>query len=251
MEQSDLEKLFDLIAASKRCVAFTGAGVSTLSGIRDFRGKNGLFKEIDAERIFDLDEFRHDPSCYYGATGDFIYNLEEKEPSVVHRVLAKLEAGGRLAAVITQNIDLLHRKAGSRRVIEVHGSPLVHRCPACDSTMGFEEAQAVVRSGKMPRCRNCDAVLKPDITFFGEALPPRALREAQKEAWAADLMLVLGSSLQVYPASSIPRLTLDAGGNIVIVNDMETYLDSMAILRFDDLGIVFDWLEARLGEAKT
>jgi NAD-dependent deacetylase len=113
--------------------------------------------------------------------------------------------------------------------------------------MSFEEAQATVRSGKMPRCRNCGAVLKPDITFFGEALPVRALREAQEEAWATDLMLVLGSSLQVYPASSIPQLTLDAGGSIVIVNDMETYLDSKATLRFDDLGRTFDWLEAKLG----
>jgi NAD-dependent deacetylase len=250
MEQKDLETLFSLIEASKHCVAFTGAGVSTLSGIRDFRGKNGLYKEIDAEKIFDLDEFRRNPSFYYGATVDFIYNLEEKEPSVVHRVLSKLEARGRLAAVITQNIDLLHRKAGSKRVIEVHGSPLVHRCPACDSTMSFEEAQAIVRSGKMPRCPSCGAVLKPDITFFGEALPLRALREAQEEAWAADLMLVLGSSLQVYPASSIPQLTLDAGGKIVIVNDMETYLDAMASLRFDDLGRVFDWLEGRLGGAE-
>jgi NAD-dependent deacetylase len=246
MEQKNLEALFGLISASKHCVAFTGAGVSTLSGIRDFRGKNGLYKEMDAERIFDLGEFRRDPSFYYRATKDFIYNLEEKEPSVVHRVLAKLEASDRLAAVTTQNIDLLHRKAGSRRVIEIHGSPLVHRCPACDSAMDFDEAAAIVRSDGLPRCKNCGAVLKPDITFFGEALPFRALREAQDEASAADLMLVLGSSLQVYPASSIPQLTLDAGGKVVIVNDMETWLDSRATLRFDDLELVFNWLEASL-----
>ena len=250
MEQTDLEALFDLIEASKHCVAFTGAGVSTLSGIRDFRGKNGLYNDVDAEKIFDLDEFRRDPSFYYTATRNFIYNLEEKEPSVVHRVLARMEARGRLAALITQNIDLLHRKAGSRRVIEIHGSPLVHRCPACDSAMGFEEAAAIVRAGRMPRCPNCGAVLKPDITFFGEALPVRALREAQDEAWAADLMLILGSSLQVYPASSIPRLTLDAGGKVVIVNDMATWLDSRATLHFDDLACVFDWLEARVGGKK-
>ena len=201
---------------------------------------------MDAEKIFDLGEFRQDPSFYYSATRNFIYNLDEKEPSVVHRVLAKLEAEGTLAALVTQNIDLLHRKAGSRRVIEIHGSPLVHRCPACGSTMSFGEAQAIVRAGGMPRCRNCGAVLKPDITFFGEALPFLALREAQDEARAADLMLVLGSSLQVYPASSIPQLTLEAGGAIVIVNAMETWLDSRATLRFDDLGRVFDWMEARL-----
>ncbi|MCX7026449.1 MAG: NAD-dependent deacetylase [Spirochaetes bacterium] len=244
----DFRPLLELVQASRHCVAFTGAGVSTLSGIRDFRGKNGLYNDIDAEKIFDLDEFRRNPSFYYGATRDFIYNLDEKEPSVVHRVLAQWESQGSLAALITQNIDLLHQKAGSRRVIEVHGSPLVHSCPDCDSTMGFTEAAAIVRGGSMPRCWNCGAILKPDITFFGEALPFRAISDAQDEARKADLMLVLGSSLQVYPAAALPEFTLEGGGSIVIVNDMGTYLDSRATLRYKDLGTVFDWLEDELSD---
>ncbi|MDX9828429.1 MAG: Sir2 family NAD-dependent protein deacetylase, partial [Spirochaetia bacterium] len=113
------EALFDLIQESKYCVAFTGAGVSTLSGIRDFRGKNGLYKDLNAEKIFDIEVFRDDPSFYYQATRDFIYNLDEKTPSVIHRVLAAFEALGLLKAVITQNIDLLHQKAGSKEVIEI------------------------------------------------------------------------------------------------------------------------------------
>lgn len=112
-----------------------------------------------------------DPSFYYAMTREFIYGLDDKEPSVVHKVLAHLEQRGLLSAIITQNIDLLHQKAGSERVIEVHGSPSIHRCPRCGTTMTFAEAATIVRAGDIPRCGNCGAVLKPEITFFGEALP--------------------------------------------------------------------------------
>ena len=245
VESPDL--LFAMLRASKHSVAFTGAGVSTLSGIRDFRGKNGLYKSIDAEKIFDIDIFRVDPSFYYAMTKDFIYNLDEKSPSVVHRVLARLEHEGFLSAVITQNIDLLHQKAGSARVIEVHGSPSIHRCLSCGETMNFDQAAATVRGGALPRCSRCGSVLKPDITFFGENLPARALSDAREEARQADLLLVLGSSLLVYPAAALPEITLDWGGKIVIVNDMETHLDRRAAMRFQDLASVFDRLEFLMG----
>lgn len=242
------ELLYKMILSSRHCVAFTGAGVSTLSGIRDFRGKNGLYKTVDAEKIFDIDVFRSDPSFYYTMTKDFIYNLDDKNPSVVHKVLARLEREGRLGAVITQNIDLLHQKAGSRRVIEVHGSPSIHRCPSCGSTMTFAEAAAIVRGGALPFCARCGSVLKPDITFFGESLPAGALSEADAEARQADLMLVLGSSLLVYPAATLPERTLDHGGKIVIVNDMETHLDRRATMKFKDLESVFESLDSFLAK---
>lgn len=244
----DLQTLLRLLAKARHCVAFTGAGVSTLSGIRDFRGKKGLYKSVDAGKLFDIHVFRRDPSFYYENTKDFIYNLDDKKPSVVHRVLAEMERMGKLSAVITQNIDLLHQKAGSRRVIEIHGSPALHRCLACGAAMPFAEAAACVRAGQMPRCPRCAAVLKPDITFFGEALPLEALRAAQAEARAADLLLVLGSTLLVQPAASLPEYTLDHGGKLVIVNNMATPLDFAASLRFSDLGSVFDFLNERLGE---
>ena len=244
----DIEALYAMILSSRHCVAFTGAGVSTLSGIRDFRGKNGLYKSVDAEKIFDIAAFRRDPSFYYAMTKDFIYNLDEKNPSVVHRVLARLELEGALGSLITQNIDLLHQKAGSLRVIEVHGSPSVHRCPSCGKTMAFADVAAIVRAGSLPRCAGCGAVLKPDITFFGESLPAGALSDARDEARRADLMLVLGSSLLVYPAAMLPEITLDRGGRIVIVNDMETHLDRRAAMRFADLETVFDGLETLLGK---
>jgi NAD-dependent deacetylase len=246
-----IEQLFDKISTTRYCVAFTGAGVSTLSGIRDFRGKNGLYNDMDAEKMFDLAYFESDPSFYYSAAGDFIYNIDEKEPSAVHRVLAELEKRGYLKAVITQNIDLLHQKAGSQRVIEVHGSPAIHYCLHCGNIrMGFDEAAAIVKTGEMPRCPNCTRPLKPAITFFGESLPVEALRAANDEAAAASLMLVLGTSLTVFPASSLPRVTLSNGGEIIIVNNMPTPLDENAVLHFDDLGDVFTSLHALLQPAK-
>ena len=245
-DEGKIEALLALILEARRCVAFTGAGVSTLSGIRDFRGKNGLYKTLDAEKIFDIDMFRRDPSFYYAMTREFIYGLDDKEPSVVHKVLARLEQMGHLSAIITQNIDLLHQKAGSSRVIEVHGSPSIHRCPRCGTTTTFAEIAPIVRAGELPRCRVCGAVPKPEITFFGENLPEAALREARREARSADLMLILGSSLLVFPAASLPELVLDHGGKLVIVNEMATHLDAAASLAFSDLGTVFDSLERLL-----
>ena len=246
---SEAEVLFEKIFAAKHCVAFTGAGVSTLSGIRDFRGKNGLYNELDAQKMFDIEYFEQDPALYYRMAKNFIYDADEKEPSVVHTVLADLEKSGHLKAVITQNIDLLHQKAGSKRVIEVHGSPKVHYCLRCGGVrMGFEEAAAIVKAGELPRCPKCSRVLKPAITFFGESLPIDAIQQAKDEAESADLMLVLGSSLTVYPAASLPQTTLSRGGQIVIVNNMPTYLDARAALRFDDLGETFTTLKQAISK---
>jgi NAD-dependent deacetylase len=245
MEQKTdvINQLFTLIKEAKYPVALTGAGVSTLSGIRDFRGKNGLYKEMDAEKIFDINYFTQDPSFYYEQAGSFIYNIDEKEASVVHIVLGELEKCGLLKALITQNIDLLHQKGGSKNVIEIHGSPKIHYCMRCAGIrVSFEEAAAAVKKGEMPKCPKCGRVLKPAITFFGESLPVDALREAVSESQKADLMLVLGTSLTVYPAASMPEYTLRSGGKIVIINNMPTPLDGRALLHFDDLGSVFEEL---------
>jgi len=246
---SDVNKLFNLIKNAKYFTALTGAGVSTLSGIRDFRGKNGLYNDMDAENIFSLDYFEKDPSFYYSQAGSFIYNLDEKEASIVHLVLGELEKLGYLKALITQNIDLLHQKGGSKNVIEIHGSPVTHYCLRCSGVrVGYEEAAAVVRSGEMPKCPKCGRVLKPAITFFGEALPANALKQAVIESQEADLMLVLGTSLTVFPAAGMPEYTLRNGGEIVIVNDKPTPLDSRALLHFDDLGSVFEELQKLLSD---
>jgi NAD-dependent deacetylase len=264
--EKSVDTLYKMISMARYCTALTGAGVSTLSGIRDFRGKNGLYREMDAEKIFDIGYFDRDPSFYYKAAGSFIYNLDEKEASIVHLTLGKLEGLGRLKGVITQNIDLLHQKGGSRRVIEIHGSPSVHYCRRCSDKkrvealaaakgkvrtdeadlLDFKAAAALVRSGELPRCGKCGAVLKPAITFFGESLPVRALEDAEQAAHDTDLMLVLGTSLTVFPAAGLPRETIRSGGKIVIVNNMETPLDPYAALRFDDLETLFRALDSRL-----
>jgi NAD-dependent deacetylase len=263
MTDNKFDELYALIKNATYCVALTGAGVSTLSGIRDFRGKNGLYKEMDAEKIFDIDYFFRDPSFYYSHAKDFIYDLEKKRPSIVHTVLGALEAKGLVKSVITQNIDLLHTRGGSRQVIEIHGSPQVHYCPGCQNSsaaeeaalggseavkaggfMGFEEAAAIVQKGGMPQCRSCGKVLKPAITFFGESLPVKALAAAEAAAQKADLMLVLGTSLTVFPAAGLPQLTLRRGGKIVIVNEMETPMDRYAVMRFSDLAAVFEAIKS-------
>jgi NAD-dependent deacetylase len=246
---AEIGELFKRIQNAKYPVALTGAGVSTLSGIRDFRGKNGLYNEMDAEKIFDINYFERDPSLYYKSAGSFIYNIDEIKPSIVHIVLGELEKRGLLKALITQNIDLLHQKGGSKKVIEVHGSPELHYCLRCSGVrMDYEEAAAIVRSGGMPKCPKCGRVLKPAITFFGEGLPAAALREAVSESQKADLMLVLGTSLTVYPAASMPDYTLRGGGEIVIVNNMPTHLDRHAAMRFEELAPVFEGLQAFLGQ---
>jgi NAD-dependent deacetylase len=256
--------LLKKISAARHCVALTGAGISTLSGIPDFRGREGLYRDSAAfreffaeasappeaaEKMFDIAYFEKDPAFFYRTAGSFIYRADEKEPAVVHRVLAELERRGFLKTVITQNIDSLHQKAGSRRVIEIHGSPRTHYCLRCPGVrMGFAEAAALVKAGELPRCPRCGRVLKPAVTFLGEALPMDARRDAEAAAAAADLMLILGTSLRIFPAADLPRAALRRGGELIIVNDGETPLDTHAVLRFKDLQDVFETLEHLLGE---
>jgi NAD-dependent deacetylase len=232
-------ELETLVREASFAVAFTGAGVSTLSGLRDFRGKNGFYQDFDAQRIFDLDVFAEDPSVYYGATLDFIYGLGDHEPNVVHRTLARWEAEGWLKAVITQNVDVLHQRAGSRRVVEVHGSPAVHRCRTCGGIQTYEQIRTRLRLGEaVPRC-GCGGVFKPDITFFGEALPAGAWEESEALVRRADLLLVLGTSLTVYPAAALPELCVRSGGQVVLVNDQPTPLDHLMVRRYSDLETAF------------
>lgn len=235
--------LHGLMAASKYCVAFTGAGVSALSGIAPFRGAGGLFEGEGGflmEKVFYIEEFEKDPEFFYKTAGPFIYTAHEKTPSVVHTALAALEEQGALKAVITQNIDGLHQKAGSRRVIEMHGSPAFHYCLRCAGIrLPYTEAAPLALAGLFPRCPQCGRILKPAITFYGEALPLEAHRAACEEAQRADLLLILGTSLEAYPAADIPHMVLRGGGKLVIVNQSPTPLDSQAFLRFDSLEEVF------------
>ena len=234
------DMLYTLIRKARRCIALTGAGISTLSGIPDFRGPRGLYQrsDIEANKLFDLQYFIADPAYYYHHAAKLFYATQDYSPSVVHTVLAMLEHKGLLKAVITQNIDLLHHKAGSRRVLELHGSPLRHHCLQCNREYPLEVILPEAQAGRTPRC-TCGGTIKPDIVFFGEALPADILDQAQDEAARADLMLVLGSSLTVYPAAALPLVTLHNGGAVAIVNASPTPLDEMAIWHATDLAQTF------------
>jgi NAD-dependent deacetylase len=258
--------LYGLVKSARRCVALTGAGVSTLSGIRDFRGKNGLYRdsELDAEKMFDIGYFMRDPAFYY-KTATFLYDIDGIEPSIVHTALAEMEGRALVKAIVTQNVDALHQRGGAKRVLEVHGSPAVHYCMKCgdqgraeelaleglgakvpgnSDMMNFFDVVKVLKAGELPKCRKCGAVLKPAITFFGEALPQMTFQAAIHEASHADLLLCLGTSLTVYPAAGLPEYTLRSGGKVVIVNNQPTPLDARASMRFSELGEVFEGLSA-------
>lgn len=231
-----MQELVAMLQAAQRAVIFTGAGVSTLSGIPDFRGPDGLYKRLDADKLFDIAWFRRDPAYFYGHARDFIYGLEGRAPNAVHAACARLEQLGRVRGVITQNIDMLHQRAGSRVVHELHGSPALHHCLTCGKGATFAEIRERLAAGEaVPHCRACGDVFKPDIVFFGEMLPEAPFAAATRLAREADLLLVLGTSLVVHPAASLPQFTLRAGGRLVIVNAGETPYDDRAALRYDDL----------------
>lgn len=234
-----MNRLIEAIKNAKRVGCLTGAGVSTLCGIPDFRGPQGLYKNPDAERIFDIDWFDRDPSIYYKGCRELVYGLGEYQPGPVHRALKVLEDAGKLCGIATQNIDMLHQKAGSSNVYEVHGSPILHHCRNCGDEKTYAEILAMLdfsSSQIVPRC-SCGGVYKPDITFFGESLPEDAFRRAQELAISSDVFLVLGTSLTVYPAAGLPRLTLQAGGKVFVVNAQPTNLDDYAVARYDDLSL--------------
>ena len=230
-------KLIEAIKGAKCVGCLTGAGVSTLCGIPDFRGPQGLYKQKDAERIFDIDWFDRDPSIYYNGCAELVYGLDKFHPGPVHQALKHLEDLGLLKGIATQNIDMLHQKAGSSNVYEVHGSPILHHCRRCGDAKTFEEILGMIKSKsevvvgqrtmQIPHCK-CGGVYKPDITFFGESLPEEAFTASQSLAIKSDVFLVLGTSLTVFPAAGLPRLTLQAGGKVFIVNAQPTSLDEYA-----------------------
>ena len=229
-----MKELIEAIRGAKCVGCLTGAGVSTLCGIPDFRGPQGLYKQPNAERIFDIDWFDRDPSVYYNGCAELVYGLDRFQPGPVHLALKHLEDKGKLAGIATQNIDMLHQKAGSPNVYEVHGSPILHHCRRCGDEKTFEEIMAMLKGGGIPKC-TCGGAYKPDITFFGESLPEEAFRSAQELAIRSDVFLVLGTSLKVFPAAGLPRLTLQAGGKVFIVNGQRTDLDDYAAGVYRDL----------------
>jgi NAD-dependent deacetylase len=222
--------LATLIRENQPCVALTGAGVSTESGIPDFRSPGGLWAQFDPYDYGSIDSFRADPGRVWEFYAPRFSMLTDAEPNAAHRALAELEALGLLRAVITQNIDRLHERAGSRELVEVHGSIRTSHCPRCQQVYRLEEVLELLPT---PRCDDCGTVLKPDVVFFGELLPAAAIDRAFALAREAAVLLVVGSSLEVYPVAGLPLETLDSGGKLAIVNRGPTALDGKADLRLE------------------
>jgi NAD-dependent protein deacetylase/lipoamidase len=238
-----LELLVELITSRQPTVVLTGAGISTESGIPDFRSPTGIWAEVDPMEYASLRAFRADPVKVWSFYAKRIDMLTGAEPNEGHLAIAELERRGLVKAVITQNIDLLHTRAGSEDVVEVHGSIRTASCLECGARRPLDESMLPV-----PRCE-CGAVLKPDVVFFGELLPRAEIDRAYELARAAALMLVVGSALEVFPVADLPLETLRSGGSLAIVNRGETPLDARAELKID--GSAGETLSAVLAEVTS
>jgi NAD-dependent deacetylase len=220
--------LAQLIREAQPCVALTGAGVSTESGIPDFRSPTGIWADFDPLEYASIDAFQRDPAKVWSFYAPRFAMLTDAEPNDAHRALAELEEAGFVRAIVTQNIDLLHERAGSRDVLEVHGSIRTSSCRGCGAAYPLADVVALLESEPAPSCAACGHVLKPDVVFFGELLPDGALARATALAREAGLLLVVGSSLEVYPVAGLPLETIHAGGRVAIVNRDPTPYDSDA-----------------------
>jgi len=225
--ETALDQAAALLRTGRSAIAFTGAGISVESGIPHFRGEGGLWTKFDPYKVAHIDTFRRDPAQYW------TYSLEHRradaEPNPAHRALVDLELRGQLRAVVTQNTDGLHQKAGSGQVIELHGSSRSVVCLDCEARFARADIDRLNREHCPPSCPSCGGqFLKPTVVLFGEALPEAALREAQALARAADVVLIVGSSLQVYPAAGIPRLARQHGAQLCIINAEPTPYDDVA-----------------------
>ncbi|AQT68292.1 NAD-dependent protein deacetylase [Anaerohalosphaera lusitana] len=227
----DARQLLDLLKKANRTVVLTGAGVSTASGIPDFRGPSGLYATV-SQRVFEVDFLLSSPEEYYKIAYEYIHPLVDKEPNIAHRALAELEKAGLISAIITQNIDGLHQKAGSQDVIEFHGNVTTFRCVDCSRAFNRTRVDEMIVTDGVPMCQ-CGGLIRPDLVFFGDLIPEDAISRSQELATTCDVLLIMGTSLAVYPAASIPVLADQSGAKIVIVNKGPTELDHIADYRYE------------------
>ena len=249
---TDISGFIDLYERSSRIVVLTGAGVSTLSGIPAFRSSGGLYSEkfgnMSVEEILEIGFFRQHPDVFYSWAKDYWYQMEKFQPNIIHRVLAEVEKRGKLTeGIFTQNIDNMHQRAGSRKVYELHGSVRFGYCMNCHKQYDYETLARAVNADCVPVCSSCGGVIKPDIVFYGEALNTTMLMRAENAFANADLAIVLGSSLVVNPAASLPYISVRNGKDIVIVNRQKTYIDDYCAYRYDDLEEFFTEFSEYLG----
>ncbi len=229
----EIDTLMEYIQGCKSMVVITGAGISTRAGIPDFRSQNGIYRQSGInETLFHIEVFREDPGAFYKTFAPLYATIREAQPTYTHRVLKRLEEFGRLKMIITQNIDGLHHKAGSKNVLEIHGHLRQWDCLDCRTSYDTtEDIEACVLKGDVPRCLACQGVLKPHVVFFGEYV--MGLEKAMQAVQTADLLVVLGSSLVVYPVAGLPGYR-DEEAHFVIVNRDSTPLDEEAEIVFHE-----------------
>jgi NAD-dependent deacetylase len=255
---ADTARLAELIREARSVVALTGAGISVPSGIPDFRTpRTGLWERVNPMEVAHIDAFRADPVRFWSFYGERFASLHAKQPNGAHRALVALEERGLLDGVITQNIDMLHRRAGTRELVEVHGSIATCSCPRCDGEHGGGVELAEVRARLaadaegVPRCAECGGPLKPDVVLFGELLSAPVLQRARELCEGAEVLLCVGSSLEVHPVAGLPLLTREAGGAVAILTQGPTPLDELAEVRLcGDVVAELEGLLAALGESR-
>ena len=234
-------KCFDEIAKAKKVTVLTGAGVSTLSGIADFRGENGFYSNGDflygvkKEKIFDIDFFHERPEVFFHYAKEYLYPMLDKSPSIAHLALAKMQQKGLCGTIYTQNIDALHTKADGKKIVELHGTLTEHYCTLCHTYYETDFVRQIAEKNEIPRCRKCYSLIKPEVVFFGEGLDEEDLAKAFHDCRTSDLVLVLGSSLTVYPVAGLPGEAKVHDKKLVIVNAQKTSYDNKADFLFDDI----------------
>ena len=231
-----IEDAAELLRRAKRVVILTGAGISSPSGIPDFRSEgSGLWSRDEPMEVASLTAFRTSPERFFNWFRPLAGQIFNAKPNAAHKALVELEGAARDLAGVTQNIDGLHQKAGSVRVVEMHGTLRTLSCTECfrqHESGPFLEA--FIKEGNIPRCLSCNGILKPDVILFGEQLPQLAWLDAQRAARQCDLMLVAGSSLEVLPVAGLPMQALDHGAHLIVINQTPTYLNVRADVVFMD-----------------
>ena len=241
----EAERLAGMLRESASTVVLTGAGVSVPSGIPDFRTPGtGMWENVDPMEVAHIDAFHRDTARFWRYYRPRFHELGSKEPNGAHLALAELEQRGLVGAVITQNIDRLHRAAGSKRVIEVHGSIETSSCTSCSESVGIDEVESLFTDDEVALCAGCGGKMKPDVVLFGEFLPEQAMADATALCEDAELILCVGSSLEVYPVAGLPSVALNRGARLAIVTKGPTPYDRDAAVRLD--GDVVDDLTAVL-----
>ncbi|HEX3052563.1 MAG TPA: NAD-dependent deacylase [Aggregatilineaceae bacterium] len=230
MSIEPLSTAVDLLRSANYVVALTGAGLSTRSGIPDFRSPHsGLWELSNPADVASIYGFKHHPERFYSWIRPLAHTILDAQPNAAHRALAHMEACGRLQSIVTQNIDMLHTRAGSRVVYEVHGDLREVTCINCFRVFPAKPyILNFLATDELPRCPECGAALKPNVILFGEQLPAQALIAARREARRCDVMLIAGSSLEVYPAAELPLMARQGGASLIMVNLGETALDAIA-----------------------